>query len=151
MASSSRTEADWSSSRPGSSAPQHPEDGEPAQEANELISFLEDLGTDALGSGVFNLEFMRMLGCSCHQLRTMMNESRLHRTVLDVQPDDATWGNAVFVTRRLRGTPPLQLLRVAGEQFVPEMDLAKLSSLPKLKAQRSDCRRSACAALASSR
>ena len=50
-----------------------------------------------------------------------------------MQESDATWDNARFVTSVLVPNVPEQALCVAGETCVPEMRLAHLRTLPRLK------------------
>ena len=48
---------------------------------------------------------------------------------LSVDPSDASWQTAVYIAR----LPQLQVLRVLGEMALPEMDLAQLRRLDRLK------------------
>ena len=57
----------------------------------------------------------------------------LRQPKLVVQESDAIWDNARFVANVLVANVPEQVLCVAGETCVPEMKLAHLRTLPKLK------------------
>ena len=56
--------------------------------------------------------------------------------MLNVRPTDATWGNAIYVARHLvpgAGVPTLQVLRVEGEQCLPEMRLGEYAQMSRLQ------------------
>eukprot|EP00964_Phaeocystis_antarctica_P014974 scaffold8275_cov61-Phaeocystis_antarctica.AAC.5 len=70
----------------------------------------------------------RGMACCCFQLRALLTPV-LRGPTLDVGPCDATWENAVFVAR----LPGLRTLRIDGEHFLPEVDVERVRSRPRLK------------------
>ena len=74
------------------------------------------------------LRAKRVMACCCFQLRALLSPV-LRAPTLDVGPCDATWENAVFVAR----LPGLRTLRVDGEHFLPEVEVERVRSRPRLK------------------
>ena len=70
----------------------------------------------------------RGMACCCFQLRALLTPV-LRGPALDVGPCDATWENAVFVAR----LPGLRTLRIDGEHFLPEVEVERVRSRPRLK------------------
>lgn len=99
-----------------------------------LIDMLREKGgSDALFAfPEMRLSAKRSLACTCSECRIMVF-AHLRAEVLSVTWLDATWANALFVARVLVPFVPEQILRMQGEQSVPEMKLAHLRTLPRLK------------------
>ena len=91
-------------------------------EAKDAFFVCEELG----------LQAKRALACTCSTLRAVIFQL-LRQPKLVVQESDAIWDNARFVANVLVANVPEQVLCVAGETCVPEMKLAHLRTLPKLK------------------
>ena len=91
-------------------------------EAKDAFFVCEELG----------LQAKRALACTCSALRPVIFQL-LRQPRLVVQEHDAIWDNARFVANVLMQSVPQQTLSVAGETCVPEMKLAHLRTLPRLK------------------
>ena len=91
-------------------------------EAKDPFFVCEELG----------LQAKRALACTCSALRPVIFQL-LRQPRLVVQEHDAIWDNARFVANVLMQSVPQQTLSVAGETCVPEMKLAHLRTLPRLK------------------
>ena len=78
------------------------------------------------------LQAKRALACTCSTLRPVIFPL-LRQPKLVVRESDAIWDNARFVANVLVPNVPDQILCVAGETCLPEMKLAHLRTLPKLK------------------
>ena len=78
------------------------------------------------------LSAKRSLACTNSECRSMVF-AHLRGPVLSVAWWDATWANATFVARVLVPTVPEQVLRMKDERCVPDMKLAHLGTLPRLK------------------
>ena len=75
-----------------------------------------------------SLHAKRAACCACYTLRKHLTED-LHREVLHVRIEDATFDNAAFVGR----LPNLATLHVQGEMFLRDgIDLRKLRALPRI-------------------
>ena len=92
----------------------------------DLILQFNDLFSLILPS--LTLRASRGLACCCFQLRTLLTPT-LRAPTLVVGPHDATWENAVFVAR----LPGLQTLRIDGEHFLPEVDVGRVRTRPRLQ------------------
>ena len=90
--------------------------------ANDAFLVCEELG----------LQAKRALACTCSALRAVIFQL-LRQLKLVVQESDGIWDNVRFVANVLVPNVPKQVLCVAGETYVPEMKLAHLRTLPKLK------------------
>ena len=91
-------------------------------EAKDAFFVCEELG----------LQEKRALACTCSTLRLVIFQL-LRQPRLVVQESDAILDNARFVASVLVPNVPKQVLCVAGETCVPNMNLAHLRTLPKLK------------------
>ena len=91
-------------------------------EAKDAFFVCEELG----------LQAKRALACTCSALRPVIFQL-LRQPRLVVQEHDAIWDNARFVANVLMQSVPQQTLSVAGETCVPEMKLAHLRTLSRLK------------------
>lgn len=76
----------------------------------------------------FELLSKRALACCCYELQQIITV-HLRSPILNVMPTDATWSNACFVAR----LPGLANLRVQGEVFLPDIQVAQIRVLPRLK------------------
>ena len=74
------------------------------------------------------LRAKRLLACCSFQLRALLTPT-LRAPTLVVGPHDASWENAVFVAR----LPGLQTLRIDGEHFLPEVDVGRVRTRPRLQ------------------
>ena len=112
-------------------APLHPQ--QPTVVSNlamdQVLALLSEALLECEGLG---LQAKRALACTCSTLRPVIFQL-LRQPRLLVQESDAIWDNARFVAIVLVPNAPKQVLCVAGETCVPEMKLAHLRTLPKLK------------------
>ena len=92
----------------------------------DLIFHSEDLMSLIMPS--LTLRAKRLLACCCFELRALLTPT-LRAPTLVVGPRDATWENAVFVAR----LPGLQTLRIDGEHFLPEVDVGRVRTRPRLQ------------------
>ena len=96
---------------------------------DQVLALLSEAFVECEGLG---LQAKRALACTCSTLRPVIFQL-LRQPRLLVQESDAIWDNARFVAIVLVPNAPKQVLCVAGETCVPEMKLAHLRTLPKLK------------------
>ena len=104
----------------------------PTLEQGQFLALFGKAKDALLDSEWLGLRAKRSLACTCSELRPVVFE-HLRQPRLAVQVSDATFDNAQFVASVLVPQVPEQALCVAGETFVPEMRLAHLRTLPRLK------------------
>ena len=92
----------------------------------DIIFHSDDLMSLIMPS--LTLRAKRLLACCSFQLRALLTLT-LRAPTLVVGPHDATWENAVFVAR----LPGLQTLRIDGEHFLPEVDIGRVRTRPRLQ------------------
>tara|TARA_B110001452_G_scaffold262283_2_gene262116 strand:- start:961 stop:2139 length:1179 start_codon:yes stop_codon:yes gene_type:complete len=99
---------------------------------DQVLSLLDEAADALFDCRFLGLRSKRALACTCSRLRPVIF-AMLRGPRLVVQESDASWSNAQFVATVLVPNVPSQALCVAGETCQPEMRLAHLQTLLRLK------------------
>ena len=99
---------------------------------DQVLTLLSEAGDAFFVCEKLGLQAKRALACTCSTLRPVIFQL-LRQPRLVVQESDAIWDNACFVANVLVLNVHDQALCVAGETCAPEMKLAHLRTLPRLK------------------